>query len=110
MVAIAVATQLKGADYLAYHSKLMESKGRIGKERAVQVAKELGVDMGKLDKDISGKETRLALEETMRIADQLKVQGTPAFVIGDEVVFGAVGHDPLAKAIESVRQCGKATC
>jgi protein-disulfide isomerase len=110
MVAVAVATQLKGADYLAYHSKLMDSKGRIGKERAVQVAKELGIDMAKLDKDISSKETRLALEETMRIADQLKIQGTPAFVIGDEVVFGAVGREPLAKAIESVRQCGKAAC
>jgi len=110
MVAVAVANQLKGGDYLAYHSKLMESKGRIGKERAVQVAKELGVDMAKLDQDISSKQTRLALEETMRIADDLKIQGTPAFVIGDEVVFGAVGRDPLAKAIESVRTCGKAVC
>lgn len=110
MVAIAVATQLKGADYLAFHSRLMDSKGRIGKERAVQIAKELGVDMGKLDEAISSKQTRLALEETMRIADQLKIQGTPAFVIGDEVIFGAVGREPLAKAIESVRQCGKASC
>ena len=110
MVAVAVANQLKGGDYLAYHSKLMESKGRIGKERAVQVAKELGVDMAKLDQDISSKQTRLALEETMRIVDDLKIQGTPAFVIGDEVVFGAVGRDPLAKAIESVRTCGKAVC
>ncbi|MFM8701362.1 MAG: DsbA family protein [Hyphomicrobiales bacterium] len=110
MVAIAVANQLKGTRYLDYHARLMESRGRIGKERAVQLAKELGVDMAKLEKDISGTETRLALEETMRIADQLKIRGTPAFVIGDEVVFGAVGRDPLAKAIESVRSCGKTTC
>lgn len=110
MVAVAVANQLKGAPYLDYHSKLMESKGRIGKERAVQVAKEMGIDMDRLDKDISSKETRLALEETMRIANQLQIQGTPAFVIGDEVVFGAIGREPLANAINSVRKCGKATC
>lgn len=110
MVAVAVANQLKGAAYLDYHSKLMESKGRIGKERALQVAKEMGIDMDRLDTDISSKETRLALEETMRIANQLQIQGTPAFVIGDDVIFGAVGREPLAKAIESVRTCGKAAC
>jgi protein-disulfide isomerase len=46
----------------------------------------------------------------MRIGESLKLQGTPAFVVGDEIIFGAVGVDPLKAAVASVRQCGKATC
>jgi protein-disulfide isomerase len=55
-------------------------------------------------------EVRAIVEETMQIADVLKLQGTPAFVVGDEIIFGAVGVDPLKKAVASVRQCGKSAC
>jgi hypothetical protein len=46
----------------------------------------------------------------MALDDKLGLSGTPAFVIGDEVVSGAVGADPLRQAVSGVRQCGKATC
>jgi len=46
----------------------------------------------------------------MALGDKLGRSGTPAFVIGDEVVPGAVGADPLRQAVSGVRQCGKATC
>jgi protein-disulfide isomerase len=55
-------------------------------------------------------EVRAAIEETMRIGDALKLQGTPAFIVGDEIIFGAVGEGPLKTAIASVRKCGKAAC
>ncbi|GGH22388.1 outer membrane protein [Alsobacter metallidurans] len=109
-VAVAVKNQLKGDKYFDYHQKLLESKGRVGKERALAVAKELGVDQARLTKDLESPETRAAVEETMRVADILKLQGTPAFVIGDDVLFGSQGVEPLRGAIASVRQCGKATC
>ena len=46
----------------------------------------------------------------MRAADQLRIGGTPSFVIGDGVIVGAVGQETLASAIKSVRACGKASC
>jgi protein-disulfide isomerase len=110
MVAVAVKNQLSGDKYFDFHQKLLESKGRVGKERALAVAKEAGADPAKLTKDLESPEIRATLEETMRVADALKLQGTPAFVIGDDVIFGAVGTEPLQSSIASVRQCGKATC
>jgi len=50
------------------------------------------------------------LQENVGLGDKLGLSGTPAFVIGDEVVSGAVGADPLRQAIAGVRQCGKAVC
>lgn len=109
-VAVAVKNQLKGDKYWDFHAKLMDSRGRVGKERAMQVAKEAGVDMGRLAKDVDSVDTRGFIEESMRIGDALKLQGTPAFIVGDEIVFGAVGLDPLKTTVASVRQCGRATC
>lgn len=109
-VAVAARNQLKGDKYFEFHQKLMESKGRVGKDRALAVAKDLGLDTAKLQKDMESPETRAAVEETMKIGDSLKLQGTPAFIVGDEIVFGSVGLDPLRNSVNAVRQCGKATC
>ena len=39
-----------------------------------------------------------------------KESGTPAFVVGDEVISGAVGLEPMRKTVAGVRQCGRAVC
>ena len=109
-VAVAAKSQIKAERYFDFHQKLLESKGRVGKDRAIAVAKEFGADGAKLEKDMQGAEARAAIEETMRVADTLKLQGTPAFVIGDDVIFGSQGVEPLRTAIAAVRQCGKASC
>ena len=109
-VALAVRAQLSGSKYMEFHQKILESRGRVGKDRALQVAQELGADMAKLQKDLDSTEVRRLIEGTMRAADALRIGGTPAFVVGDGVIVGAVGHDPLADAVKSMRTCGKAIC
>ena len=110
VVAVAARQQFSGAKYLEFHQKLLETKGRIGKDRALAVAKDLGADLSKLSKDMELTETKTLLSETMTIADALRLQGTPAYVVGNEVVFGAVGYDALKSAIDNTRRCGKARC
>ncbi len=110
LVAVAARQQFSDAKYLEFHQKLLESKGRVGKDRALSVAKDLGADVAKLNKDIDSTDTKNLISETMTIADALRLQGTPAYVVGNEVVFGAVGYDALKSAIENTRRCGKAKC
>jgi protein-disulfide isomerase len=109
-VGLALKQQLKDDRMFEFHVKLMETKGRVNGERALAVAKELGVDMVRLQKDIASPEVQATLEEAVGLGDKLGVSGTPAFVIGDEVVSGAVGLAPMRQAIASVRQCGKVEC
>jgi len=109
-VALAVKNQLQGQKLFDYHVKVLETRGRVNGERAMAVAKEMGVDMAKLQKDMESPEQRTALQENMALGDKLNLTGTPAFIIGEVVIPGAVGLEPLKQVVDNVRSCGKATC
>ncbi|MBX9930107.1 MAG: DsbA family protein [Methylobacterium sp.] len=107
---LAAKQQLKGEKVFEFHVKLLESKGRVNAEKAIAVAKEMGLDLGRLAKDAQGAEVKAALAENVGLGDKLGLSGTPAFIIGDEIIPGAVGVDPIRKTIADVRQCGHASC
>ena len=109
-VALAAKMQLKPEKMFDFHAKLLESKGRINAEKALAVGKELGADVERLKKDAQGPEVKAALAENVGLGDKLSLSGTPAFVIGDEILPGAVGVDAMRKTINDVRQCGHASC
>ena len=109
-VAVAVRMQDKtGKKYLEFHQKLLSGRGRADKSRALAVAKEVGLDVARIERDIAGDEVRKSLEESFKLAEKLGLNGTPSYVIGDNVVVGAVGLEALREKINSAR-CGKATC
>jgi protein-disulfide isomerase len=98
-----------GKKYLDFHQKLLGGRGAADKARAMAVAKEVGLDMGKLEKDLASAEVRNTLEENFKLAEAMGMNGTPSYVIGKQVVIGAVGVDSLREKISNAR-CGKATC
>jgi protein-disulfide isomerase len=109
---VAVAVRMQdptGKKYLDFHQKLLGGKGQADKARALAAAKEVGVDMAKLDKDLASPEVRATLEENFKLAEDMGMNGTPSYVIGKQVVIGAVGVDNLKEKI-GVARCGKAVC
>ncbi len=109
-VAVAVRMQDKtGKKYLEFHQKLLGGRGQADKARALAVAKEVGMDMARLDKDMASDEIKTSLEESMKLAETLNLNGTPSYVVGADVVIGAVGLDALRSKVANAR-CGKATC
>jgi protein-disulfide isomerase len=109
-VAIALKNQIKGEKYWAFHVALMATRGRINGAKALEVAKEHGANLDLLRRDMESNETRTAIEETVVLGDKLGLTGTPAFVIADEIVFGAVGVAQIKNRIDAVRKCGKTNC
>jgi protein-disulfide isomerase len=109
-VASAVRNQLQGERFWDFHYKLLGLHGPVGKKEALGVAKEMGLDMDKLAKDMESPEVNDGLKQTLAMADDLQINGTPTFVVGDSVVVGAVGYDELKSKIDAVHKCGKATC
>jgi protein-disulfide isomerase len=109
-VAAAVRNQLPGDKFWAFHYKLLGSHGPIGKTEAMAVAKEMGLDMDRLAKDMESADVKTGLDETMQLADALQINGTPTFVLGQDLVVGAVGYDQLKDKIDSVHKCGRVTC
>jgi protein-disulfide isomerase len=104
-VAVAVRMQDKtGKKYLEFHQKMLGGRGQADKARAVAVAKEIGLDMARLDKDMASDEVKAAIEESMKIAEALGLNGTPSYVIGRDVVVGAVGLAALKDKVETARR------
>src|SRR5206468_8090201 len=70
-VAAAVRMQDKsgGKKYLEFHQKLLGGRGQADKARALAVAKEVGLDVARIEKDIAGDEVKATLEESMKLAE-----------------------------------------
>ena len=110
-VAVAVRMQDKdGSKYLDFHRRLLGTRGEANLARALAAAKDAGLDMTQIDKDLKSDEVRATLEESRGLADALGISGTPSYVVGGEVVPGAVGAETLAKMVAAVRKCGAAVC
>jgi protein-disulfide isomerase len=109
-VAVAVRMQDKtGKKYLEFHQKLLGGRGQADKARALAVAKDVGLDMARLEKDLASAEVKATLQESFKLAESLGLNGTPSYVIGDNVVVGAVGLESLKEKVNTSR-CGKPTC
>src|SRR3954447_24180128 len=109
---VAVAVRMQdptGKKYLDFHQKLLGGRGQADKARALAAAKEAGLDMAKLEKDLASAEVRATLEENFKLAEDMGMNGTPSYVIGKQVVIGAVGADSLREKI-GIARCGKAVC
>ena len=93
-----------------FHRKLLSMDGRKDGAIATRVAVELGADEAALKAEMEKPEILDGLREAYQLADGLGITGTPSYVIGEEVVFGAVGFDQLNNRVANLRECGKATC
>jgi len=108
-VAVAVRMQDTGKKYLEFHQKLFGNRGAVGREQALAAAKSAGFDMGRLEKDMASDEPKATLEESFKLAEALGLTGTPSYVIGYEVVSGAIGLTNLQEKVNAAR-CGKPAC
>ena len=104
---VAVAVRMQdptGKKYLDFHQKLLGGRGQADKARALAVAKDVGFDVARLEKDMASDEVKKTIDENMKLADALGVSGTPSYVVGREVVIGAVGLDALRDKITAERK------
>ncbi len=109
-VAVAVRMQDKtGKKYLDFHRKLLALRGQADKARAIAAAKDAGLDIARLERDLESEEVKQSLDEAFKLAERLGLNGTPSYVIGKEVVVGAVGLAALREKVNTAR-CGKVTC
>jgi protein-disulfide isomerase len=109
-VGVAVRMQdPSGKKYLDFHQRLLNSRGQIDKAKAVATAKDIGLDMARLEKDMASPEVKATLEENFKMAEDIGLNGTPSYVIGEQVVVGAVGLPTLKEKV-AIARCGKATC
>lgn len=92
--------------YEEFHNKLLGANGPKNGKRALKLADSMGLDIAKI-LTYSQKESVLdGFREVNNLATDLGMNGTPSYVIGDEVIFGALGYEVLKTKITNLRKCG----
>src|ERR1700693_4954975 len=103
-VAVAVRMQDKtGKKYLDFHQKLLGARGPADKAHALAAAKEAGLDMARIEKDLTSDEVSATLKESLQVAEAIGLNGTPSYIIGANVVIGAQGYDVLKEKVDAAR-------
>jgi len=97
--------------FRAFHDKMLGGQSLATKDRALAVAAEVGVERKALETAMNAPEVEATLLESKEFADNLGVEATPTYVIGEAVVPNTRDiRDDLAGRIAALRKCGKAMC
>ena len=90
--------------YLKFHKELMKSTKR-GKAAAIEAAKKVGADINKINKTLESQKSKIdgILQQNLMLGSAIGVTGTPGFVIGEELIPGAIGLDAFKQKLASQR-------
>ena len=104
IAALAALASMKQGKHQALHNALMEFNGKLDREKILQTAISVGIDVAQLEKDMEDPKLKQIIDRNMALAAALGVRGTPAFVIGKQFVPGAVDADSLRALIADARK------
>ncbi len=90
--------------YNKFHFALMATKGKLSEDKVMAVAAKSGLDVDRLRRDMAAPEIDDVLQKNFRLAEDLGIRGTPAFVIGDRLVPGAIDLKTFQKLIAEARK------
>ena len=107
----AIAAHLQGK-YFEFHQALLEAPGRANAAKVEAIAKKIGLDVDRMKKDMNSKAVTERIAKIYGLARNLGIQGTPAYIVGNEVIAGAPPDllEQLADAVEAVRKNGCEGC
>jgi len=91
-----IASQ-KQNKYFDFHQELINFSGLISLSDIKKISKELGINYEQLQKDMNSNETILLINESYRLADLIGVRGTPAFIINNNLIPGAIEKNEMLR-------------
>jgi len=107
---VAVLVGDSDVDYWTFHQALFTGRGPVDGQTALTEAASLGLDSADLQTRMDSQKVTGTIQKSYDIARALNITGTPSYLIGDELIQGAVGLDALRERISNMRACGKTIC
>ncbi|WP_299481918.1 DsbA family protein [uncultured Roseibium sp.] len=108
-VAVAV-NSVAPEKYGEFHEALLLSRGQANLSSAMAAATGVGISEADLQVAMATDEAGQTIEEVYTLANRLGLTGTPSYVVGNEVVMGAVGYEELRVKLDAMKDCGQTTC
>ena len=98
----ALASRAQGK-YHPFHKALMSGGGSFSEAEILQTAASVGLDPDRLKKDMAAPEIEKVIEKNHALAQALNIRGTPAFVVGNRLVPGAMEEADLSALVRETR-------
>lgn len=95
---LALASTRQGK-YAEFHHALMSQRGKVNRALALRIARDLGLDVDRLEQDATQPWIDQHLDQTLEISRTLELRGTPSWVIGDRVIFGFMSKGDLVDVL-----------
>ncbi|HLC09112.1 MAG TPA: DsbA family protein [Methyloceanibacter sp.] len=102
--AIAALAAQKQGKYVTFHKALMQADGAANESKVFEIAAAVGLDTERLQKDMADPAIQGLIDRNLRLAFDLRITGTPGFVVGNEIIRGIVPLDTLEAAIARARE------
>ena len=98
-----LAARIQGK-YHAFHEALYAAKTDLNSGQILKIAAKVGLNTKRLAIDMKNPELDNIIERNRALANELGISGTPAFVVGKELVTGAVELEALREAVARARR------
>jgi protein-disulfide isomerase len=89
--------------YLDFHNALMAHRGDFDLAAIQAIGSDLGLDVAKLEADMNAPEVEQQLKDNHELALALAIRSTPTFIVGEEIVPGAMSIEDMKALIADFR-------
>ncbi len=103
VAARAALASRKQGKYLAFHKAMMEARARLNRGAVMTIAKRVGLDTERLVRDMESTEIDQILQRNYALAEALKLNGTPSFVIEDTLLRGGRDLATMQRLVAGAR-------
>jgi protein-disulfide isomerase len=98
----ALAAKMQGK-YRVFHDSLMGLRRRLSEAAVYQTAKDVGLDVARLKRDMVGPGVARIIKANRELAVTMGIRGTPSLIVGEQLVPGAIDYAQLTALIEQAK-------
>ena len=88
--------------YQQFHEAMMALNGQAFEASVMEVAGDVGLDLEVLKTDMQSDLVNDHIAASLRLAEALRITGTPSFVLGDEIIPGVIERGTLLEKIAAL--------
>jgi protein-disulfide isomerase len=102
--AMASLSAAQQGQYQRFHNAMFESPGKVSHERTVAMVRTAGLNEMQTAKDLDAPALKAEIKKNLELGRALGLTGTPSYVVGNQILSGAVGLEKLKEAVAEARK------
>lgn len=89
--------------YLDFHREMMLDRGVADEAKVIRIATKIGADIERMKSDMNAPAITAMIDKNLSLAQTLRINGTPGFVIGEQIARGAIDLKAMQSLIQEAR-------